>query len=509
MTRRRGPSLQGGNEASSFDAVVVGSGPNGLAAAVTLTAASLRVLVIEGAPTVGGGCRTQELTLPGFRHDLCSAAHPLALASPFFRRFDLAGRGVRFGRPQVEFAHPLDGGRAAIVTRSVAETAGRLGQDEAAYRRLFGPLSEHGDAVVGAVLSSMRRPPADLAWAIRYAALGLRSASHVAGRFSTPEARGLFAGVAAHAMMPLRRPPTAGLGLFLATLAHAVGWPVVIGGSAAITDAMTDYIRDGGGRVETGWWVHSLAELPPAHAVLLDVTPRALLALAGDRLPVGYARQLRRFRYGSGIFKADFALAGPVPWRNDDCRRAGTLHLGGTLGEVAAAEAEVAAGRHPSAPYVLIVQPGVADKTRAPAGQQVLWTYCHVPGGSTRDMTSLIEAQIERFAPGFRDLVLARATKTAAEAEAQNPNYVGGDIASGLMSVTQTFGRPVPRWNPYRTPLPGIYLCSSSTPPGPGVHGRCGELAALSALRDVFGVRRPPDLSVASAAAPASTRSSA
>jgi phytoene dehydrogenase-like protein len=489
-------NLQGGNEAASFDAVVVGSGPNGLAAAVTLTAAGLRVLVIEGAATVGGGCRTQELTLPGFRHDLCSAAHPLALASPFFRRFDLQRRGVRFGRPEVEFAHPLDGGLAGVVTRSVADTASRLGQDEAPYRRLFGPLTEHADAVNGAVLSSMRRPPADPAAVARYAVLGLRSASHVATRFSTPEARGLFAGVAAHAMVPLTRPPTAGLGLLLGTLAHAVGWPVVIGGSAAIIDAMTEYIHSGGGRVETGWWVRSLAELPPAHAVLLDITPRALLSLAGDRLPAGYASQLRRFRYGSGVCKADFALAGPVPWRSDACRRAGTLHLGGTFEEIAAAEADVAAGRHPSSPYVLVVQPGVADAARAPAGQQVLWAYCHVPAGSTRDMTSLIEAQIERFAPGFRDLVLARATRTAADEEAQNPNYVGGDIGSGLVSIRQTFARPVPRWNPYRTPLPGIYLCSAATPPGPGVHGRCGELAARSALRDVFGVRRRPDLAL-------------
>ncbi len=501
------PALGRGNEVASFDAVVVGSGPNGLAAAVTLTAAGLRVLVVEGAATVGGGCRTEELTLPGFRHDACASAHPLALASPFFRRFDLARRGVRFGWPEVEFAHPLDGGQAGVVTRSVAETASRLGPDEAAYLRLFGPLADNAEAVTGAVLSSLRRAPADPGAAIRYALLGLRSASSVAARFGTPEARGLFAGVAAHAMMPVTRPPTAGLGLLLGTLAHAVGWPVVIGGSAAITDAMTDCIRSGGGRVETGWWVCSLAELPPAHAVLLDITPRALLSLAGDRLPARYASRLRRFRYGSGVFKADFALAGPVPWRSDDCRRAGTVHLGGTFEEIAAAEADVAAGRHPSAPYVLAVQPGVADSTRAPAGRQVLWTYCHVPAGSTQDMTRAIEAQIERFAPGFRDLVLARATKTAAEMEAHNPNYVGGDIASGLLSLTQTFARPVPRWNPYRTPLPGTYLCSSSTPPGPGVHGRCGELAALSALRDVFGIRGQPDLSVVRSVAAAGTRS--
>jgi phytoene dehydrogenase-like protein len=480
---------------ADFDAIVVGSGPNGLAAAVTLTAAGLRILVVEGAASPGGGCRTEELTLPGFRHDVCSAAHPLAVASPFFRRFDLAARGVRLGWPQVEFAHPLDGGRAAVVTRPVRDTAAGLGPDETAYRQLFGPLAEHADAVVGAVLSSLRRPPAAKRAVAGYALSGLRSASHLAARFHGEQARALFAGVAAHAMMPLTRPPTAGLGLLLGTLAHAVGWPVVIGGSARITDAMAECIRSGGGVIETGWRVRSLAELPPTRAVLLDVTPRALLALAGDRLPARYAGALRRFRYGAGICKADFALAGPVPWANEHCRRAGTLHLGGSFEEIAASEAAVAAGRHPQSPYVLVVQPGVADSSRAPAGRHVLWAYCHVPAGSDVDMTSHIEAQIERFAPGFRDLVLARVSRTAAGEEALNPNYVGGDIGAGLLTLRQTFLRPVPRWNPYRTPLPGTYLCSAATPPGPGVHGRCGELAALSALRDVFGVRGHPDLS--------------
>ncbi len=477
---------------ADFDAIVVGSGPNGLAAGVTLTAAGLRVLVVEGAASPGGGCRTEELTLPGFRHDVCSAAHPLAMASPFFRRFDLMARGVRFGWPEIQFAHPLDGGRAAVVSRSVRETAARMGPDETAYRQLFGPLAERADAVVGAVLSSLRRPTAAPRAVASYALPGLRSASHLAARFHDERARGLFAGVAAHANMPLTRSPTAGLGLLLATLAHAVGWPVVIGGSGCITAAMADYIRVGGGGIETGWRVRSLAELPPARAVLLDVTPRALVALAGDRLPARYCRALRRFRYGSGICKADFALAAPVPWANEYCRRAGTLHLGGSFEEIAASEAAVAAGRHPRSPYVLVVQPGVADSTRAPAGQHVLWAYCHVPAGSDVDMTSQIEAQIERFAPGFRDLVLARASRTAAGEQALNPNYVGGDIGAGLLSLRQTFLRPVPRWNPYRTPLPGTYLCSAATPPGPGVHGRCGELAALTALRDVFGVRGQP-----------------
>jgi phytoene dehydrogenase-like protein len=477
------------------DAIVVGSGPNGLAAAVTLAAAGLRVHVIEGAASPGGGCRTEELTLPGFLHDVCSAAHPLALASPFFRRFDPAARGVAFAHPEVVFAHPLDGGRAAVVTRSVTETAARLSADADAYRRLMQPLADGGNAVADAVLSSMRRPPGYSGALATYARLGLRSAAAVARRFQTEEARGLFAGVAAHAMLPLTASPTAGVGLLLGSLAHTVGWPVVEGGSARLTDAMVEAIAGAGGQVETGHWVRSLAELPPAPATLLDLSPRAFLSLAGDRLPSRYRDALARFRYGAGICKVDFALAGPVPWRNEAARLAGTLHLGGGFEEIAANEAAVARGEHPGSPYVLVVQAGVADPSRAPRGQHALWAYCHVPSGSTVDMTARIEAQIERFAPGFTDLVLARHTRTAAQEEALNPNYVGGDIACGAQTVRQVLARPAARWNPYRTPLRGMYLCSSATPPGPAVHGRCGELAALTALRDVFGVREPPDLS--------------
>jgi phytoene dehydrogenase-like protein len=481
---------------SQFDAVVVGSGPNGLAAAVTLIAAGLRVLVIEGAASPGGGCRTEQLTLPGFWHDVCSAAHPLALASPFFRAFGLAARGIEFAFSPAEFANPLDGGRAAIVTRSVTDTASSLGPDAAAYRRLFGPLADNAGAITDLVLSDLRRPPGQPLAAARYGLPAIRSARHLASRFRTPEARALIAGVAAHGGMPIDQSPTGGLGIFLTLLAHTAGWPVVAGGSARIVDALTRYIRDGGGQIETGRFVTSLRDLPPARATLLDVSPRAFLALAGDALPAGsYRRALDRFRYGNGVFKADFALAGPVPWTNSGCRQAGTLHLGGTLEEVARAEADVAARRHPQSPYVLVVQPSGADPSRAPAGRHVLWAYCHVPPGSDADMTGAIETQIERFAPGFRDLILARATRTAAAEEALNPNYVGGDISAGQMTVRQTFLRPAARWDPYRTPVPGVYLCSSSTPPGPGVHGRCGELAARTALRDLFGIRRPPDLS--------------
>ncbi len=480
---------------AELDAVVVGSGPNGLAAAVTLAAAGLKVQVIEGAPTIGGGCRTEELTLPGFRHDVCSAGHPLAVASSFFRRFDLAARGVTFARPEVEFAHPLDGGRAAVVSRSVADTAARLGVDGPSYQHLLGPMVEHADDLCDTLLAPLRKPPAHPLVAASYGRRAVLPASAVARRWHTDEARAILAGAAVHAMMPLTAMPTAGIGLMLVVLAHGVGWPVVAGGSARITDAMAAAVTEAGGSIETGRWVRSLSELPAAHAVLLDVSPRTLALLAGDRLPVRYRAALRRYRYGPGVCKVDFALSGPVPWTSEASRRAGTLHLGGTFEQLAAAEADVAAGKHPQDPYVLVVQPGVADPSRAPAGQQTLWTYCHVPSGSDVDMTGRIEAQIERFAPGFRDLVLARSVRTAADEEAHNPNYVGGDIGVGLQTIRQTLFRPVIQWNPYRTPIRGVYLCSSATPPIPGVHGRCGELAALTALRDMFGVREVPDIS--------------
>jgi phytoene dehydrogenase-like protein len=476
------------------DAVIVGSGPNGLAAAVTLSAAGLKVLVIEGAPAIGGGCRTEELTLAGYQHDVCSAGHPLALASPFFRRFDLAARGVRFAYPEVEFANPLDGGRAAIVTRSVAETAARLGADRRAYHWLIGPVAAHTDEIIQALLAPLRRPPAHPFVLARFGLCAVLPVSVAVQVWHTAEARAILAGAAAHAMMPLTSVPTAGIGLMLTGLAHGVGWPVVVGGSARIADAMAESVIAAGGSIETGRWVNSLAELPPAAAVLLDTSPRALDRLAGDRLPGRYRAALRRYRYGPGVCKVDFALAGPVPWTNEDCRRAASLHLGGSYEQTAAAEAEVAAGKHPEQPYVLVMQPSIIDPSRAPAGRQTLWTYAHGPAGSDVDMTDRVQAQIERFAPGFRDLILARAVRTAAQEEAHNPNYVGGDIAVGMQSLRQTVFRPTVSWNPYRTPARGVYLCSSATPPLPGVHGRCGELAALSALRDVFGIREIPDI---------------
>jgi phytoene dehydrogenase-like protein len=464
---------------------VVGSGPNGLAAAVTLARAGLVVHVIEGAATPGGGCRTEELTLPGFRHDVCSAVHPLAGASPFFAGSDLAARGVTLLTPKVAFAHPLDGGRAGAVRGSVAETAAALGPDRHAYRRLLEPLVRDAGLTLPALLAPLRSVPRHPVAVARFGLAGLRPASGLARRFDGPEARALLAGAAAHTMLPLTAPLTSAFGLLFLMTGHAVGWPVVAGGSARITDALAAELTSLGGRVETGRWVAALDELPPARAVLLDVTPRQLVAMAGDRLPAARRRALERFRYGPGACKVDWALSGPVPWLAPACREAGTVHVGGTFAEVARSEAQVAAGGHPQRPFCLVTQPGVVDPSRAPDGQQTLWGYCHVPSGSTVDMADRIEAQIERFAPGFRDLILARSVRTAAQLEEHNPNYIGGDIGGGAETVRQLVGRPTLRWNPYRTGLPGVYLCSASTPPGGGVHGMCGDWAARAALADL------------------------
>jgi phytoene dehydrogenase-like protein len=466
------------------DAVVVGSGPNGLAGALTLARAGLSVAVFEGAPVAGGGCRTADLTLPGFAHDVCSAVHPLAAASPFFRSIDLAAHGVRLVTPRVAVAHPLDNTAAGAVTGSVEQTADRLGADARAYRRMLGPLVRDNDAVLSFALSPLRQLPSALAQ-IRFGAFGLLPADILARRLHTPQGRALIAGVAAHSMRPLSAPLTGAFGLTLTMLAHTTGWPVVAGGSSGLVAAMTTELTALGGSVTTGEWIEKLDQLPPARTILLDLAPRQLLELAGDRLPPRYRRAMERFRYGPGVCKVDWALDGPVPWQDEACQQAGTVHVGGTLAEVAASEAEVSAGKHPERPFCLIAQAGVVDDSRAPAGKQSLWGYCHVPSGSGVDMADRIEAQIERFAPGFRDRILARSVKTARDLEDYNPGYPGGDITAGAATLRQTIGRPVLRWNPYRTPLPGVYLCSASTPPGGGVHGMCGLWAARTALRDL------------------------
>jgi len=467
------------------DAVVVGSGPNGLAAALVLARAGLDVEVYEGDTAIGGGCRTESLTLDGFRHDTCSTIQALATVSPFFVDFDLASRGVELLAPPVAFAHPLDGARAAAVVSSVTETAASLGRDGPAYERLMAPIVRDAVPIAQAVLSPIRRVPHDPAAAARFAAVGVRPVEHLATRFDSPEARGLLAGVGAHSMQPLSRALTGGFALLLTMTAHAGGWPVVRGGSAGIVDALRTALEAEGATLYTGRWIRSLDQLPTARAVLLDTSPKGLLTIAGSALPRRSRRELEGFGYGPGICKVDWALGGAVPWAAEACRMAGTVHVGGTLGEVALAEAEVAAGRHPDRPFCIVVQPGIIDPTRAPPGHQTLWAYCHVPNGSTVDMTARIEAQIERFAPGFSDLVLARATVTAADSESHNPNYVGGDIAGGAGTLRQTVFRPTVRWNNYRTPVRGLYLCSASTPPGGGVHGMCGLGAARAVLHDL------------------------
>jgi phytoene dehydrogenase-like protein len=468
-----------------YDAVIVGSGPNGLAAAISLARAGRSVLVIEGRDTVGGGMRTAELTLPGFRHDICSAVHPLGMGSPFFRDLPLEQHGLRWIQPDAPLAHPLDHGEAVVLDRSFDATAAYLGRDAAAYRRLIAPLAERWQEILGDLLGPLSVPSHPVAFARFGAGAILPAAALARAWFRGQRARALFAGLAAHSIMPLQRPLTAAYGLMLGLLAHGVGWPMPAGGSQAIADALASYLHSLGGEIRTGWWVRSLAELPPADAYLFDITPRDLINIAGDALPSGYQRTLRRYRYGPGVFKLDYALDGPIPWRNPAVARGGTVHVGGTLEEIVASEQDAWQGRHAEQPFVLVVQSSLFDPSRAPAGKHTAWAYCHVPNGSTVDMTATVESQIERFAPGFRDRILARHAMNAMQMEQYNPNYVGGDINSGVQDLFQHFTRPAVRVSPYTTPNPRIFLCSSATPPGGGVHGMCGYWAAQAALRQV------------------------
>ncbi|HUY71207.1 MAG TPA: NAD(P)/FAD-dependent oxidoreductase [Gaiellaceae bacterium] len=465
------------------EAIVVGSGPNGLAAAIALAQAGVSVRVIEGEDSIGGGCRSAELTLPGFTHDVCSAIHPLALASPFLRSLPLEQHGVEWVQPPAALAHPFDDGTAALLLRSIDETAALLGEDEGRYRKLIAPLLERDQALLEDMLAPLRLPRHPAAMAL-FATRAALPASVLARRsFRGARARGLFAGLAAHSMLPLTRLPSSAFGLVLGVLGHSVGWPLARGGSQRIADALVSYLRSLGGELELGHRIGSLAELGDARPVLLDVTPRQLLALAGDRLPSLYRRRLERYRYGPGVFKLDWALAGPIPWRAPECAQAATVHLGASLEEIVASERAPWQGEVAERPFVLLAQQSLFDPSRAPAGKQTAWAYCHVPNGSTADLSERIEAQVERFAPGFRELILARSAMGPAEFEAHNPNNVGGDINGGAADLRQTLARPIARISPYRTPLPGVYLCSSSTPPGGGVHGMCGLHAAVAALR--------------------------
>lgn len=459
-----------------WDVVAVGAGPNGLTAAVRLARAGRRVLVVERAQQVGGNARTAELLVDGIRHDLGAAVLPFAVASPAFKELALP---VAWAEPEIALAHPLDGGRAATLVRDVAATAARLGNDARQYRRLVAPFVEHFDDLVVDALAPQLKVPASPVLMARFAALAGRPASWVAHRFAGDEGRALLTGIAAHATVPPTRPLTAGVGLTLLAAAHAVGWPVAVGGTQAVPDALARLLVEAGGEIRLGTEVSSLDDLPARAATVLDLTPRQASALVPE---VG--RAYRRWRYGPGACKVDYVLSGPVPWMADACRRTATVHVGGTAAEMTAAEREVADGRLPDRPFVLVAQPAVADPTRVVAGNQPLWTYTHVPHGSHIDASAAMERQIDRFAPGWRDLIVAKRVLTAHDSEATNPNLVGGDLAGGLMTISQMLLGPRPLRSPYRSGAPGVYLCSSSTPPGAGVHGMCGWHAAGALLRD-------------------------
>jgi phytoene dehydrogenase-like protein len=466
-----------------WDAIVIGSGPNGLAAAIAFARAGHSVLVLEAEETIGGGARSSALTLPGFLHDVCSAVHPLAVASPFFRMLPLAEHGLEWIEPPVALAHPFADGRAALLQRSIAATGKTLGRDAGAYAKLMQPGVTHWQELVTDLLGPPRIPRHPFVLA-RFGLFALRSARNLATAWFTDSyARGFFAGMAAHSMLPLERPPSAAFGLVLGGAGHSVGWPIPRGGAQKITDALASYLRSLGGEIRTGARVESLTTLPDARAILCDLTPRQLLKIAGSQFPPSYRRKLERYRYGVAAFKVDWALSGPVPWTASGCRQAGTVHLGGTLDEVAAAERAPWRGQIAERPFVLLVQPSLFDSTRAPPARHTAWAYCHVPHASSIAMVDRIEAQVERFAPGFRSLILARNVLPPALLERHNANLVGGDINGGVQDLGQLFTRPTRHL--YRTPVRGLYLCSSSTPPGGGVHGMCGYFAAQAALRDL------------------------
>lgn len=469
------------------DVAVVGAGPNGLAAAAVMARAGLSVEIFEAAGTIGGGTRTAELMQPGHLHDICSAVHPMALASPFFRAFELARR-IELAVPELAFGSPLDGGRAALGYHSLERTAEGLGRDGDAYRRLLGPLVSRIDGVMDFTQHQLLRVPRN---PLAAALFGMRTLEQGTplwnARFKEPLAPALLSGVAAHAVSHLPSLAAAGAGLMLTALAHGQGWPIPLGGSAAIAGALADDIRAHGGIIHTGEPIDNLRQLKGARVTLLDVAPQGLLNIAGDKLPGKYRRSLESFRYGNGSCKVDYILSGPVPWTAKELADAGTVHVGGTRAEVAQAENEVSAGKHPGRPYVLVAQPSRFDGSRAPAGRHTLWAYCHVPAGSDRDMSEAVTAQLERFAPGFRDVVVQTHVTTAAGLANYNRNYVGGDFSAGIMDMRGLLRRPVISRVPWRTPLPGVYLCSSSTPPGPGVTGMPGFFAAKYALKDIFG----------------------
>jgi len=472
---------------SSYDAVVVGAGPNGLSAAIVLAQAGKSVLVVEAKDTVGGGARSAELTLPGFIHDVCSTAYPLGAGSPFLQTLPLEQHGLEWVHPTAPLTHPLDDGTAVVLSQSVDETAAGLSGDAKAYGKLMRPLVKDWDNMVGDLLSPMRRPPRHPFAMTRFGLAGMRSARSLAqSRFDGDRALALFAGVAGHSMLPLHKKFTAAFGLVLGVAGHAVGWPFARGGAHAVTLALASYLESLGGEIMTNMPIESIDDLPSSRAVLCDVTPAQMLKIAGQKLRGGYRRGLEKYRYGVGVYKIDYALDGPIPWKAPEAALGGTVHVGGTLDEISEAEAAIWQNNHPEKPFVLVAQPSLFDDSRAPEGKHTAWVYSHVPHGTTFDMTDRIEAQIERFAPGFRDLVLGKHVMPPLALQDYNANYIGGDINGGVQDFGQLFTRPMLRWNPYSTSAKGLYMCSSSTPPGGGVHGMCGYHAARSALRDMF-----------------------
>ena len=473
--------------ADEYDAVIVGSGPNGLAAAIELARARCSVLVCEANATVGGGARSAELTLAGFVHDVCSAVHPLAAGSPFFKTLPLERFGLEWIQPEIPLAHPLDDGSAACLHRDVNFTAEQLRGDSGAYRRLIKPLARNWEKLANELLQPMLHLPRHPVALARFGIPAICPATFLSKfLFKDEPARALFGGIAAHSFLPLEAPASSAFALVLGLAGHAVGWPIPRGGSQQITNALVNYLRELGGKIETNHRVENLNDLPKSRVILLDVSVWEFLRIAGQQLPSAYRRRLESFRHAPGIFKIDYALSSPIPWKAETCRRAGTIHLGGTINEIAAAERDVARGKIPERPFTLVAQQSLFDRTRAPHGQHTLWAYSHVPFGCDIDMSDRIESQIERFAPGFRDCVLARHKMGAADLEKSNLNLAGGDINGGAANLMQLIARPIFSPAPYGTPLRGVYLCSSSTPPGGGVHGMCGYHAARLALREIF-----------------------
>lgn len=466
----------------SYDALIIGSGPNGLAAGIRLAQKGLSVKIFEKADTIGGGTRTLELTQPGFYHDICSAIHPMAKASPFLNSLPLEEYGLEWIHPEVPVAHPLDDKPATALFRSLDKTVDHLGEDGRTYRRWITPFIDNWDELVSDILAPFSPIPNNPILMARFGLKALRSANGFAKRYKTERARALFAGIAAHGIMPFDKIATAAIGLVLGTAAHTVGWPYPKGGSHAITKAMATYFESLGGEIETGVEITTVDELPQSQTILFNNTPQQILDIAGNHLPQSYANKLQKYEYGQGVFKLDFALSEPIPWKEELCRKAGTVHLGGTLEEIAASEKQSASGQHPNKPYVLVAQQSLWDDSRAPEGQHTGWAYCHVPNGATKDMTEPIVRQIERFAPGFRDCIIGKHVMHSRDMQAYNPNYIGGDINGGRADITQLFTRPAGLFDPYHIPKTNMYIASSSTPPGGGVHGMCGYHAAESVL---------------------------